>query len=326
MTVLHKIVKNKNGVRRHSSAVKPVLTAPNKKMRIEYAISNINLDRRLFDPMMDVVHVDEKWFYMKQLKKTYFLVDGEEEPHRTAKSKRFIGKVMFLAAVARPRYDTARNRAFDGKIGIWPFTFFKEAERSSRNRPAGTMEEKPIESINKEVYRDFIASKVIPAIDEKWPQCHRSMSIKIQQDNAKPHKITMADPVLVEAMDGLNINIDLVNQPPNSPDMNVLDLGFFNAIQTLQRRKPTNTIPELVKAVKDSFDELDKVTLNKVFLTHQQCLEQTILADGGNDYKLPHMGKDRLARQGLLPVSIGVSDELHEKIESIQAVEEEIEE
>jgi hypothetical protein len=80
------------------------------------------------------------------------------------------------------------------------------------------------------------------------------------------------------------MNITLVTQPPNSPNTNVLDLGYFNAIQSLQHRKHTTTVPELVKAVEDSFKELDKQTLNKVFLTHQQCLEQIILCDGGLKY------------------------------------------
>jgi hypothetical protein len=115
------------------------------------------------------------------------------------------------------------------------------------------------------------------------------------------------------------MNISLVNQPPN----NVLDLGYFNAIQSLQQKKHTNTIPELVKAGEDSFVELDRHTLNKVFLTHQQVLEQIILCGGGNNYKLPHMGKERLLRQGQLPMSIGVSDELHARIQQLQQPQEE---
>jgi hypothetical protein len=71
-----------------------------------------------------------------------------------------------------------------------------------------------------------------------------------------------------------------------------------------------------VKAVKDIFKELDKQTLNKVFLTHPQCLETIILCDGGYNYKLLHMGKERLLRQGQLPVSI--SDELQAKIQQLQ--------
>jgi len=30
---------------------------------------------------------------------------------------------MFLAAVARPRFDANGTVIFDGKLGIWPFTY-----------------------------------------------------------------------------------------------------------------------------------------------------------------------------------------------------------
>jgi hypothetical protein len=33
-------------------------------------------------------------------------------------------KIMFLAAIARPRYDAEGNCTFDGKLGVW--TFVKE--------------------------------------------------------------------------------------------------------------------------------------------------------------------------------------------------------
>jgi hypothetical protein len=61
-----------------------VLSEPNKQLRIQYALNNINLDQHLLDLMMDVVHLDEKWFNMKQVNKTYFLAEGEAEPHRTS--------------------------------------------------------------------------------------------------------------------------------------------------------------------------------------------------------------------------------------------------
>jgi hypothetical protein len=117
------------------------------------------------------------------------------------------------------------------------------------------------------------------------------------------------------------LSISLVNQPPNSPDTYVLDLGFFNSIQSLQEKKRTQTVPELVKAVQDSFEELDRLSLNKVFITHQQCLQEIILCDGGNNYKIPHMGKVKLARPGQLPVSIQVKDELRTKIVELEEEE-----
>lgn len=38
-------------------------------------------------------------------------------------------------------------------------------------------------------------------------------------------------------------------QPPNSPDLNVLDLGFFRAIQSLKYKEASKTIDELVSGV-----------------------------------------------------------------------------
>jgi hypothetical protein len=93
------------------------------------------------------------------------------------------------------------------------------------------VETKPI-SVTKEVYKKFILEKVLPAIEEKWPQCHRNMAIKLQQDNAKPHLIHN-DPEVLEKLSNMTVNVSLFDQPPNSPDLNVLDLGYFAAIQAL---------------------------------------------------------------------------------------------
>lgn len=93
--------------------------------------------------MYDYVHVDEKWFYMCEVTGTFYLANGEPEPERQAKSKRYIPKVMFLTAVARPRYNSDGECTFDGKIGLWLFTREVAAIRNSRNRPAETIETKP---------------------------------------------------------------------------------------------------------------------------------------------------------------------------------------
>mmetsp|Transcript_7429 Transcript_7429/g.9585 ORF Transcript_7429/g.9585 Transcript_7429/m.9585 type:complete len:159 (+) Transcript_7429:444-920(+) len=108
-----------------------------------------------------------------------------------------------------------------------------ELFRNSRNRPAGTPVTKPIPSVNAEVYRSFLIEKVLPAINHKWPLNDRLNPIKIQQDNAKPH-IAPTDESFVNAAQALNLNVELICQPPNSPDLNVLDLGFFHSIQSLQ--------------------------------------------------------------------------------------------
>lgn len=84
--------------------------------------------------------------------------------------------------------------------------------------------------------------------------------------------------------------------------MNVLDLGFFRAIQSLQHQEAPTTIDELVHAVEKSFDKYSSENLNRVFLTLQTCMIEVMKVYGGNNYKLPHMGKLRLLREdGTLP-------------------------
>lgn len=100
-------------VRRHTNAIKPLLTENNKKQRIEHCLSFIRSDARvngMFAEMFDQVHVDEKWFYLSRANQRPYLLKDEEEPLRSCKSKRFMTKVMVLSAVARPRYDHAKKR------------------------------------------------------------------------------------------------------------------------------------------------------------------------------------------------------------------------
>ncbi|GJZ86447.1 transposase, Tc1-like protein [Tanacetum coccineum] len=155
-STMHRRIKE-GVLRAHTNAIKPNLTHPNRIARLRFCLSMV--DRPLlsscpkFYDMFNVVHIDEIWFYMSKSAKRYYLVPGEDEPVRTCKSKTFITKVMFLAAVARPRFDTLGNEVFLGKIGIFPLTILEPAKRSSKNRVAGTLETKPILSVNKDVMR-----------------------------------------------------------------------------------------------------------------------------------------------------------------------------
>ena len=55
--------------------------------------------------MYRIVHVDEKFFYRTRKSQNFYLALDEEDPERVTKNKNYIEKVMFIAAVARPRYD-----------------------------------------------------------------------------------------------------------------------------------------------------------------------------------------------------------------------------
>ena len=205
---------------------------------------------------------------------------------------------------------------FDGKLGLWPIAEQIPAQRASRNRARGTLEWKSV-SITKEVYTSFIFDKVVVSILQKWPRGHRQR-IRIQQDNAKPHLspdefqtiwLERKEQLQNEHADGLDFNITLYNQAAQSPDTNINDLCFFASIQSLQQKERTQTIQDLIDRVQVCYQEYDWRKLNNAFLTLQCVLNEILKDNGGNDYKLPHINKAQLERNGELPSSIHIAEE-----------------
>ncbi|KAF0711077.1 Aste57867_5401 [Aphanomyces stellatus] len=179
----------------------------------------------------------------------------------------------FLSAVAQPRDLDDAGCWWDGKIGTWPFVKTEAALRSSVNRPAGTNETKTI-TVTKDVYRFFLVDnrfflvkKVLPAIVAKWPP--GNTTVKLQHDDARAH-VTATDANLCAAFASYKCvgwSFSLAPQPSNSPDLNILDLGFFAAIQFIQHRKASRNIDDLVANVCHAFDEYPSARLERTFLT-----------------------------------------------------------
>ncbi|KAE8975011.1 hypothetical protein PR003_g26995 [Phytophthora rubi] len=151
----------------------------------EVSVGHVNPMTHLFDDMEDVVHVDEKLFYLSKVKRRCVLLPDEPKPVIRLKSKRHIPKVMVLAVVARPRHDPVTGGVFDGKLGTWAFLKHKPAKRSSCNRPAGTMVPYPV-TVNKTSYREMLTELVLPSIRAKFPGAASGRRITVQQDNASP--------------------------------------------------------------------------------------------------------------------------------------------
>lgn len=131
--------------------------------------------------------------------------------------------------------DSAGNVLFSGNIWIFPFITKQPTKRSSANRTAGTIETKPVASIGKDTCWSFLIDKVLLAIVQKWPDVDMNSPIYTQQDNARTH-VDPSDEDFRSVVSWLGLNVHLTCQPPNSPDLNILDLGFFccNSIFALQ--------------------------------------------------------------------------------------------
>ena len=109
--------------------------------------------------------------------------------------------------------------------------------------------------------------RVLPVIKERWPNDVSDIfSIVIQQDNATPH-LRPNNAEFLSTAQNLKVPVELCFQPAQSPDMNVLDLGLFTAIQSAQRKLPASNLPQLIDTVTEAFNSLPVRTIYHAFIS-----------------------------------------------------------
>jgi hypothetical protein len=69
----------------------------------------MRLENGFYNPMYDRAHVDEKWFYRTEGIEFCYVGRNEDDPVSIG-NRGHIEKVMFIAAVARPRFDPNTHR------------------------------------------------------------------------------------------------------------------------------------------------------------------------------------------------------------------------
>ncbi|ETV77844.1 hypothetical protein H257_08668 [Aphanomyces astaci] len=184
-----------------------------------------------------------------------YLVPGEKPPRRAWKSKRFVPKVMFLAAVARPRYDEVGGvQSQDRHVAVCSFC----ACHPQLAQPTG-----------------WYYGDVIPAIKASFPSANKR--VVLQHDNATPHGAITDSELAAVSTD-----------------------GFFASIQSLQYKKMSRSVDDVVRNTMEAFDELNHEKLDNVFLTFQAVMRLILEHSGCNGYALPHLKKESLRRAGLL--------------------------
>ena len=72
---------------------------------------------------------------------------------------------------------------------------------------------------------------------------------------------------LIEKFFYSGLNIKLVKHPPQSPYLNVLYVGYFNSIQSLNKLKVYEDVDYLIITVVDFYDELEKRNLVNIWMT-----------------------------------------------------------
>ena len=267
--------------------ITPILTKENAAERKQWALDHVD------DTWENKVDVDEKWFYSEvktSRKKLKF--PNKKSRKGMAGNKRHVVKVMYLIAVARP----VPERDFDGKIGCWRITESKTAKRKTykKGRKAnGVLREKGDVfeedcTMNSKVYQKMYKEKLLPAIKQKM---HWAKRVVVQHDGATPHTGKGTEDILKQAGKNDNANeqqIELVRQPPNSPDMNVLDLCFNRALACMAAKTRPRTKDEIAKAVELAWEQYEWQRLERAWKYKSFMLKAVVEYNGWNNFPLPH--------------------------------------
>ena len=112
-------------------------------------------------------------------------------------------------------------------------------------------------------------------------------------DTARWLFISTDDNEFKEALNAQEIDAGLYTQAANSPDVNLLDLGFFRAIQSFNDMAPKNE-EELIHSVQAAYTNYPRKRLNCMWLTLHSVFNQIILCNGDNDYNIEHLSKEKL--------------------------------
>ena len=315
-STIHEFFRRKKATKR-AFWIKPSLTTEQKLQRLRFVVDRVQPVGRQFsfDPCTHWVHIDEKWFYAQSDGRRGWLLQNEpKQGAPTAKSKSFLPKIMFLVAVGRP-HKRSDGTVCDGLLGIWPFVTTRSAQRSSKNRLRGEQIIEPI-NVDVAVFLEQMKTNVFPAIRAAYH--HAKRSVVIQLDGAKPHVARgIQEELQAECLkDGFRITIQ--RQPPQSPDLNILDLGLFHS---LQRRavelKEGGSLIDIVDAVNSAFASYDPDTLEQVWRALFSVQESVLEHEGGNDFAVPHEGARKIGRTDMMEVARHVNRRFLSKARSI---------
>jgi hypothetical protein len=178
------------------------------------------------------------------------------------------------------------------------------AGRSSQNRPAGTVELKTY-TITADNFYDALTMEegLLESMVDSMREVYPEGVIKLQFDNAPGHtghnNLARIEQYIVEK----NLEIELVKQPANSPDLNMCDLAFFRSLdcraEAIKRDlKNAQGIDKIFQSVQVAFEEYDGDTLASCY-GHLYAVYNAILAhDGDNNFNNPHAKVRKRLRNG----------------------------
>ena len=145
-----------------------------------------------------------------------------------------------------------------------------------------------------------------------WPKGSR---VTAQHDGAKAHtegtvKGTIEDSSFTG--DGKDdVRVDVVQQPSNSPDTNIWDIGAFNAHQKEFKRLEafTNTKQRMMELVYKAWDKISWEVMDKSWACFFNNLRSIMQCRGDNNYKQAHNQGEKRQKDTGTAVDLSVNYE-----------------
>lgn len=306
----------------HNIKIKPDLSPSQKNTRLNFILNMADRSHGLERPehhykdQYDTVHVDETWFYLNYIQNKILVFDGIVIPDApTTRHRSHIVKVMFLVAMARPRKFPEGND-FDGKIGLWPCVSTSPAKRNSNKRPKGTLITQS-RSMDSEFYYELFTKPggVIEKIKEKMPWLI-GKTVKIQHDGAPPHSGSQNETLISQFGSVGDWRFNFVTQPPQSPDLNILDLGFFHSLKVRVRhiKNRAFNIDDLIRNINQAYEEYDAATLDDIWGHLYANYNEILIDNGGNQFPPPHVKGRTLQKISSTSVNLNINVEAYNRV------------
>lgn len=118
--------------------------------------------------------------------------------------------------------------------------------------------------VNKHVTGTYMLDKVLPTIKKN---CHEKIqTCKYLFNKTMQEHITSDDGEFCQLASQESFDIHLMCQLTNSPNLNILHLGFIVLFNPYNKQEP-NSADELVSAIDRSFEAIFPIKSNSIFLT-----------------------------------------------------------
>ena len=240
---------------------RPMISKENARSRVEFCKKYLAMEE-----ISAQIHHDEGLAYairwcrkLKGIKPGMLenLPDGFKPKKKAVQSRRHTPKIMLSVTIARPEKKEGIG-FYGGPVSLLRCAKDVVAKHSSKYHKRGAIYKKYC-SVNRTMFKNQLTKSIFPAIKKniclldkskrfcqqlkvkdptyKLPNGSKWADLSIQFDNAPPHCTKNKRLIsMIRKAGGRNViggsyygpKVRISFQPPNSPDLNVLDLGFFS--------------------------------------------------------------------------------------------------